>query len=289
MLILYILSAALSTLLCIQLPSVSRQSLIDRFDSFYGRRSKGLKLYEKVQHLILNNSLTSHHFNNYRYKFYHNLLNKLQSLARIYGTSNKPIYKELLKGLSHDLSANEDFNRLLNEGLLQLVAVCIISSSFILGIKYLLEVELDTASLFIIMTLEIFGFLFYLAVFIWLYIKSFKHLRSSLEGLYIFKSLWQVGLPITEVVKQSKINSAIDKNLAFIGQGIQQILNLALTQGRADKEMLQELVDYYWREHNKKSLQFKKKITLLRFITIVCFFLPSYFITVMQTLTIVSL
>ena len=140
-----------------------------------------------------------------RYKFYTTLLFDLLQVHRKLGISLKQILPELRQNLIKDLQFEGKMISSLVGGNLQFLVITITTWGFIFLSSALAELPLDFFTLFIILCMQITAIVVFNGVLSLLKKHIFDKFNQTIESLYLFVSLVEIGLPVSQVLAESKV------------------------------------------------------------------------------------
>ena len=140
-----------------------------------------------------------------RYKFYTDLLEHLFEAHRKMGIGIKKFIPEIRGALVRDLQFEKKVLSEFFGGLLQFLVVSTTTWSFVFLSSSLVEIPLDKKIIVLMALLQIIGVAtFYFGLRL-IKQKFFTKFSRSIEELYLFTSLLEVGLPLNEILERSGI------------------------------------------------------------------------------------
>ena len=215
-----------------------------------------------------------------RYKFYTTLLFELLQVHRKLGISLKQILPELRQNLIKDLHFEKKMMSSILGGNLQFLVITITTWGFIFLSSALAELPLDYLILLIILGIQIFAILFFNGVLSQMKKRIFVKFNQSIESLYLFVSLVEIGIPIGQVLAESKVlDSDLGKHKKFsqVNNRLETLINRWKDNGISPKMESAEIIKEVWHLKEENFEAFIKQVDTLKFIVLAGFFLPAYF------------
>ncbi|MBC7714897.1 MAG: hypothetical protein H7177_16235 [Rhizobacter sp.] len=216
-----------------------------------------------------------------RYKFYTTLLFDLLQVHRKLGISLKQILPELRQNLIKDLQFESKMLSNVMGGNLQFFVITMTTWGFIFLSSALAELPLNFGFLFLILVIQsaaIFVFNFILSQMKKRIFTKFNH---SIESLYLFVSLVEIGLPVSQVLSESKVlegDLMKHKKFSQLAGRLEALIGRWKDNGISPKIETGEVIKEIWHIKEVAFLEFLKQVEVLKFIVLALFFLPAYFI-----------
>jgi hypothetical protein len=217
----------------------------------------------------------------YRFKFYTGLFEQLFESYRRLGVPIKKILPEIRRALSSDLQFER---KILNEtfgALMQFLMIGFTTWGFVFLSSFLIEILPSKTILFLMLTLQVSGSILFFIVMKYLKKKSFSHFSSALTELYLFSCFMEVGMPMNDVLKRSNIlEGGLMNASAFSHFGIRtrNLIARMKETGLSPKEEIHEIINGLWHFQEETFTKFTKKVQVLKFTILACFYLPAYFL-----------
>jgi hypothetical protein len=215
-----------------------------------------------------------------KYKFYTELTYELLNLSKIYGVKFGK-YTEVIKNfvkLEHRF--DEKLKKEFQSGIWQMLAIVFTTWFFIYLSQMLVEIKIAFYTYAIIISLHLIG----LSLFYFIIIKWREHIfnpyQSAISELLIFKSLLEIGMPVSQSLAKSSINQGtFTTHKKFLDQKefFLQSLDQLIKNGRGMKEQLQTIIEQIFEKKELDLVEFQKKMALTKFLHLVLIFLPAYF------------
>ncbi len=214
------------------------------------------------------------------YKFYASLLHELLEAHRKLGVNLKFILPELRGNLIKDLQFEKKMKALVLGGNLQFVAIIFTTWGFIWLSSSLADLPLKLSDLLVISSLQgcaifVFNFAIKKARLV-----MFHKFSEVMEGLYLFITMVEVGLPPNRVLADSKILSGDlvrYKDFSFCAERVKEHVMRWRENGVSPKTGIQEVVREVWHLQELSFEKFLKVADLIKFSVLALFFLPAYF------------
>ena len=111
--------------------------------------------------------------------------------------------------------------------------------------------------------------------------KTFKKFYMAIQELYLFSAFLDVGLPLNEVLDNSKLMQGSlleNKFFSALGTRTKKLIERLKETGLSPKEELQEIIEGLWHLQDEQFLKFTNKVQILKFSALAFFFLPAYFL-----------
>jgi hypothetical protein len=216
-----------------------------------------------------------------QYKFYTDLLDQLFESNRRLGIGLKKFIPEIRKVLQKDLQFEK---KVLNEcigALLQFAVIAGTTWGFVLISGSLVQLSPPLTIVGVMILLEILGVFLFFRLLRKLKRKMFAPFSEAIKELYLFSTLIEVGLPLNEILERSQIiNGSLVKEQAFFHEGIRtkKLIERLKTNGLSPLAEIQEIISSLWHLQEENFNKFTKKVQVLKFAILACFFLPAYFL-----------
>ncbi|MBC7429837.1 MAG: hypothetical protein H7336_14580 [Bacteriovorax sp.] len=216
-----------------------------------------------------------------RYKFYTTLLFDLLQVHRKLGISLKQILPELRLNLIKDLQFENKMISNVIGGNLQFLVITITTWGFIFLSSALAELPLHFESLMIILFIQSAGVLAFNGILSQMKNRIFLKFNQSIERLYLFVSLVEIGLPVGQVLSESKVmegDLVRHKKFSQIANRLEALITRWKDNGISPKIESGEVIKELWHIKEVAFLQFLKQLDMLKFMVLAFFFLPAYFL-----------
>ena len=215
-----------------------------------------------------------------QYKFYTALLFNLLEVHRRLGIGLKFILPELRVNLIKDLQFEQKIIGNIVGGNIQFLVITATTWSFIILSSTLAQLPLNFSDLAFILFIQILAFCFFNLAFFQLKKRSFLTYDEAIERLYLFSSLTEIGLPINQVLKESKIlegDFLLNKSFRAISLRLTGLVTRWKEMGFSPKVETNEIIKEIWHSKEVRFERFLKHLDLLKFVILAFFFLPAYF------------
>lgn len=213
------------------------------------------------------------------YKYFSALLLGVIALTREFGSSPK----ESLMGIKKALILDDHFERKLsdfkNRGFLQFFMMMVLTWGFIFISSRILETNLSTSMMGLIIFLEVAGLFCFSKVFSYLKSMEFRNFEDYFCSLYQINSLLMVGTPISVVVERSRIVSVIeikDRKFHEVNDLIKNQLSKIKRDGHPSKQEIEHIIEEVWFLRNQIFENFIKKAGGYHLLVLSVFFLSGY-------------
>ena len=216
-----------------------------------------------------------------RYKFYTDLILKLLDYGRRFGAPIKKLLREIRSGLARDERFDRKLGREFWGGIIQLCLITFITWLFIYMSVLLVKAPLNYLFLFLIILLQLSGFIFYISFFKWWRHKLFAPLSHYFGSLYILRSLSEVGVAMRSCLAEAAIDQLLQRDvklLKYVNKHLRQVVNDWQKKGSPIRQELAELVEELWFLQEQQFVAFNKRLVALKFSILICFFLSAYFL-----------
>lgn len=215
-----------------------------------------------------------------RYKFYTTFLSELLQVHQKRGVSLKGILPELRTNLIKDLQFEKKLKSNILGGNLQFLAITITTWSFIFFSSQMADLPLRPINLLVIFLLQFFGVIVFNAFLTKIKRMVFAKFDQSIERLYLFVSMIEIGLPVSIILSESKVlEGDIMKHANFTpcAQRLTSLIKRWSENGISPKIEAQEIIRELWHLKEVSFERFLKHLDLLKFVVLAFFFLPAYF------------
>lgn len=213
------------------------------------------------------------------YKFYHRLILLLNEQKIQMGIDITPALSELLQALARDRKFSKKVKTAFESSLAQFLLVCAITWIFHFFINYLLSLYLSPSDLRILGLLQVTGLISFIAVFCLSFRQFFKYYPQLLELFYVCRSLWSANFPINQITHRlGTIALPTNKKFGHHLNKYQQLMELGQRYGTVADKDFDSLINGVWDQMEWEFEQFTKALILIKFLHLVLFFVPSYFL-----------
>jgi hypothetical protein len=215
-----------------------------------------------------------------RYKFYTNFLFELLQFYQKRGVSLKTILPELRGNLIKDLQFEKKLKSNILGGNLQFLAITITTWGFILFSSQMAQLPLRPINLMVIFLLQFSGVIVFNAFLKKIKSVVFNKFDQSIERLYLFVSMIEIGLPVGVILSESKVlEGEFMKHSLFspCAQRLTSLIKRWSENGISPKIETGEIIRELWHLKEVNFERFLKHLDLLKFIVLAFFFLPAYF------------
>lgn len=250
---------------------------------FIGEISQGEKLLLKMQEaeskISLGIKILPKELN--RYKFYTDLLEHLFESSRRLGVGIKKILPDVRKALTRDLQFEK---KILDEtigALLQFFIIALTTWGFVFLSSILVEILPSTTIMALMGLMQLSGVFLFFHAMKWLKQKTFADFSSAMTELYLFSSFMEVGLPLNEVLKRSRIlEGSLMSSLLYsnFAQRTKNLISRMKETGLSPREEVQEIIQGLWHFQDENFGKFTKKVQVIKFSILAFFYLPAYFL-----------
>jgi hypothetical protein len=215
-----------------------------------------------------------------RYKFYTTLLFDLLEVHQKRGISLKHIIPELRLNLTKDIHFENKIQSNLLGGNLQFFIITLTTWCFIFFSSAMVDLPLKFSVLMTILIIQITGILIFNLALKKLKNFTFYKFSEAIEKLYLFVSLVEIGMPVSQTLAESRVlEGGLMKNKVFspCASRLVTLVNRWKESGISPKLEGAEIIRELWHLKEVSFERFLKHLDALKFITLVFFFLPAYF------------
>ena len=215
-----------------------------------------------------------------RYKFYTSLLTDLVGIHQKRGISLKTILPELRLNLTKDLQFESKLKSNIMGGNFQFLVIMITTWSFIFFSSKMADLPLNIIHLLLIFTIQIVGILAFNLSLKKLKFYTFNKFSKAIERLYLFVSLIEIGIPVSQTLSESQVlEGDLMKQKLFspCASRLMTLVNRWKENGISPKIEAAEIIRELWHLKEVNFERFLKHLEALKFITLAFFFLPAYF------------
>lgn len=216
-----------------------------------------------------------------KYNFYTDLLEQLFESHRRLGIGIKKFIPEIRLALIRDLQFEKKILDEILSGVMQFLVIAATTWCFVFLSKSLVEITLDTATILLMLTLQLLGTVLFFYLVGTLKTKVFTPFSKAIEELYLFSALLDLGLPLNEVLQRSAIlqgSLMSHKNFEQLALRLKKLVARMRESGLSPKDEVQEIIREIWHLQEVHFLKFTKMVQGLKFSILAFFFLPAYFL-----------
>ena len=216
-----------------------------------------------------------------QYKFYTGLLFNLLEIHRRLGVSLKSILPELRGNLIKDVQFEKKLRENIFGGNIQFLVITITTWCFIFLSSKLAELPLKTSNLVLILFMQLSGVFVFNSALKQLKSRTFAKFNQAIERLYLFTSLAEVGLPVSQTLLESKVlegHLVEHKLFSPCASRLTTLVNRWKENGISPKIEASEVTLELWHLKEMGFGRFLKHLELLKFTILAFFFLPAYFL-----------
>lgn len=215
-----------------------------------------------------------------QYKFYTTLLFDLLEVHQKKGISLKSIIPELRLNLTKDLQFEMKLQKNILGGNLQFFVITMTTWGFIFFSSSMAELPLKLSDLMIILIVQMLGILIFNLALRKLKIYIFNKFSEAIERLYLFVSLIEIGMPVSQTLIESRVmEGGLMKHKLFssCSSRLLTLVNRWKENGLSPRVESQEIIKELWCLKENSFEQFNKGVDGLKFCVMAFFFLPAYF------------
>ena len=215
-----------------------------------------------------------------RYKFYTNLLSDLIGFHQKRGISLKTILPELRLNLTKDLQFESKLKSNIMGGNFQFLIITMTTWSFIFFSSNMADLPLNINHLIVIFTIQIIGVFVFNLTLKKLKNHTFNKFSKAIERLYLFVSLVEIGMPMSQTLSESQVlEGELMKEKLFspCASRLVTLVNRWKENGISPKTEAAEIIHELWHLKEVNFERFLKHLDALKFIILAFFFLPAYF------------
>lgn len=223
------------------------------------------------------------------YKFYTALILQSLDFARTYGTSSKEGMASLKQALIRDDQFERKMSQQIKGAVAQFAIVAALTWFFVFMSHALVDAPLSLLLLCTIAGLHIGGLCFFFFIYHKQKQKHFSQLGFVLSSLYQLWGALRIGIPISRSLQLASIPHFLelsDSKYTHIQDRLQTLLDNLQKKGVPVTEDLKELIDEVWFVQDEQFLIFHKNMTALKLLSIVLFFVSSYFLYLFSLISI---
>jgi hypothetical protein len=215
-----------------------------------------------------------------QYKFYTTFLFELLQVYQKRGINLKIILPELRGNLIKDLLFEKKLKSNVLGGNLQFFVITLTTWGFIFFSSRVASLPLAFSSIMIICLLQLMGVIIFNA-----FLKKIKNFifykfDQAIERLYLFVSLVEIGLPVSQILAESKVlEGELMKHKAFspCASRLTSLVKRWSENGISPKIESGEIIKELWNLKEMSFERFLKYLDALKFSILAFFFLPAYF------------
>jgi hypothetical protein len=255
------------------------------FQNYYKVIPRANKLYNDIVRLNSKLLVGSSNFELSQYKFFTDLVYALLESAKLYGTGINQFLPEIKKALITDIRFERKIQKELGGGFFQMLIVQCFGLIFIYSFHTQMNKIFEYEQYSFVLFLSGLGFISYLIGFLCLKIKIFSLFEQYLKSIYRVRALLFARIPLSQVHKESMIESLPDdKDLAPLRERLIALLVNMKTTGELDKADLEMIIEEAWFVGEFKFENFIKYLSAFKLFIIVFFFLSGFMMILTESL-----
>ena len=215
-----------------------------------------------------------------QYKFYTGFIHQLLSIHQKKGISLRNILPELRGNLIKDLQFERKLKSNVLGGNFQFLGITLTTWGFIFFSSTLAEIPLNAVHIIVILSLQVMGVLVFNAFLKRIKNWLFKKFDQSIERLYLFVSLIEIGMPVGQILSESKVlEGDLMHNKVFspCASRLVSLVKRWSENGISPKVESAEIIKELWHLKEVCFERFLKHLDQLKFCVLAFFFLPAYF------------
>ena len=142
------------------------------------------------------------------------------------------------------------------------------------------DIPLSFNQLIIIFLIQILGVTIFNMSLKKLKVYTFNKFSKAIERLYLFVSLVEVGMPVSQTLSESQVlegDLMIHKLFLPCASRLMNLVNRWKANGISPKTEVAEIIQELWHIKEVNFERFLKHLDILKFIVLAFFFLPAYF------------
>ncbi|OFZ72010.1 MAG: hypothetical protein A2451_10650 [Bdellovibrionales bacterium RIFOXYC2_FULL_39_8] len=217
-----------------------------------------------------------------QYKFYTDILKKLIYYAKLYGGNFKESLSQLKKGVIKDIQFERALRKEVEGAYLQFFFISLITWFFVYMVGQSVEVKLSMLSKIFMLAMQLSGALFFALFYQRLQQLTFAPFWKFFNTIFIFQSLIGVGLSQKEIIHHAESSALTEdqrqrKFLSYLVLRLESLIFNWQRSGQPIGTELAEIQEELWFNVGQESIQFLKKLNIIKFLVVVLFYLSTYF------------
>jgi hypothetical protein len=164
---------------------------------------------------------------------------------------------------------------------MQFLVIALTTWCFVFLSKALVQIPLNGLTVILMISLELIGALVFFHLVSLFKTKTFSSFSQSIEELYLFSTLIEVGMPVNEVLQRSKVmqgSLVSHKNFHNLANRLKKLISRMKETVLSPKDETQEIIREIWNLQEVHFHKFTKMVQVLKFTILAFFFLPAYFL-----------
>mgnify|MGYP003672101902 CR=1 FL=1 len=220
------------------------------------------------------------------YKFYGNFLREVQKLTKLYGSTPKASLDRIKKPLLQDIRFETKLREIRFSGLGQFVAMALMTWTFMVVSRLILERPFELPLLFSILFIQTVGLITFLQIESFKRKKAFHGFDLAYEGLVTLQALLPLGISTKDKQEKSGVDQFLSlktKNLDLdrVRRNLAQSLAQWRDFGRPIEDIIEELVDDVRFAQEIAQAKLLKQMHAIKFLIAALFFLSAYLLDLM--------
>lgn len=258
--------------------------MIYYFDKiFFLKRRQGEKILQTILQLEMHRGygLADKGIQFYDYKYFSPLLERLVILTKQHGL---PLYRylpEIKKGLLTDVQIEKKILKEMQDGLFQFLMMSLMTWIFIFFAQAMIQKSPPMAILGIIFVGQLIGPIVFYLTGQYLKRKSFFCYQLLFGEVYVFRSLFEVGLPLSVVLKESQVMRGVfsqNKKFRSDYEHFQFLIDEIKKQGHLPEAELAQMLQRLWDKYEEALTVFRTRLAFIKFLHLALIYLPLYFL-----------
>ena len=217
-----------------------------------------------------------------QYKFFTPLCFEVRELQLRHGLSSFSVLNKLRPWISKDVQFEEKILGQLKSSMAQFFILSLFTWIFYLNARFSLEISSNWKGF---TALQLIGFISFLLVFKKQKSKFFWEIEALSQRAFLFRSLKEVGLSMSEVLSKSKADQSfqiLDPQIKNQGELLIKLCQRWTVEGCSIEEDLSEIISELDFLREERRRHFEVRLGALRFIHLVSFYLLGYFLVILE-------
>ena len=217
------------------------------------------------------------------YKYFSELIERGISQYQSYGADYLPLCQELLNALTHDKAFEEKYLEQFKSDAFQYALISLIIIGFAYFAQFSLQGTADLQRLVLAILSHFIGFCLYGYTFLKLRVACFRSKFEFLKSLEIFIGMYQVGCSIDDMLQSSRVlELKLERELLDLYQNLQDDIKTHTHLGVDLSKSLLLARKELWAIIFAEQSKLERTQSILKTLILLIFFLPSYFLLMLQ-------
>ncbi|MBT4793129.1 MAG: hypothetical protein HON90_16270 [Halobacteriovoraceae bacterium] len=220
------------------------------------------------------------------YKFYGQIIESLQGHQRKYGIDIKLAIRQIRLAAQKDKKQSKRVQEIMLGLVFQYVVIALFTWFFIFNMQVTIGVKISMHYLIGLALLQCWGLVLGIFVYFKLQRKLFYPYNSYFFSAYIFQSFFSLSLPISEIIRVSKLSSLTKKGgFGVVHKRFILLIEAIKRKGQIENDEFEMIIQELWDMFEQSYQRFNKFLTILKFVLLLFFVFPGFLFAIFLSMT----